>query len=403
MGYSNINAPKTIFPPHALTALVDILIMLDFEPRREAHEHLVEMVAGHMRTAYSVPAHRQYFRSGYSSEPILAEAAARQIVSFQDKGEPSKFSIGSILNDRFGEGLISLGERGEVVMRVLLMEAYLRAVRADYPDGSHPIYSKGCKLITFLKELLAKKYIKTVLEGLPNNLPEGEPLQKALSTAMVRFTHFVKAEDESVLGTTPLLAALVRGMAYIGCSSQKQIDFVIPVLLDPIPKLSPSSMSVLLIQVKRRKQRCPVDKYEINQKDLDVFPEDVKTERPYLTLVAELGIQDSEEIRILPRPKKQSHTSDTHPRYAIIVYGCSDIVYNGIPTSDVPLYQQLLAINQLYNEHPRRHEENLTMLKQQKPLWSTKHSYTWLNEQKTSVGKTNPEPDSNAMDAGCEG
>lgn len=186
MRYSDIYAAQSNFPPHALTALVDILIMLDFEPRREAHQHLVDMVAGHMRTAYSVPDHR-HFRSGYPSEPILAEAAARQIASFQNKTNGSEFSMGSILRERFREGLISLGERGEVVMRVLLMEAYMRALQTDHPSDNPPTFSKGCKLITFLKELLTEGYIMKVLEGLPDNLVEGKPLQEALSTAMVRF------------------------------------------------------------------------------------------------------------------------------------------------------------------------------------------------------------------------
>jgi len=225
---------------------VDILIKLDFEPRREAHEHLVEMVAGHMRTTYSIPRHRRYFRSGYSSEPLLAEAAARQIVRLQDNGDAC---IGSILMERFKEGLISLGERGEVAMRVLLIEAYLRAVRIDHPDDDPPIFSKGCRLVTFLKELFAEQYIETVLESRPNNFATGNPLQDALSTAMVRFMHFVKAEDEGVLATSLLFAALIRGMAYIGGSSQKQVDFAIPVLLDPKLKLEfsphrcPSSLS----------------------------------------------------------------------------------------------------------------------------------------------------------------
>ena len=120
--YNDIDTLVYKFPPYALTALVDILIKLDFEPCREAHEHLVEMVAGHMRTTYSVPRHRRYFRSGYSSEPLLAEAAARQIVRLQDNGDAC---VGSILMERFKEGLISLGERGEVAMRVLLIEAYI--------------------------------------------------------------------------------------------------------------------------------------------------------------------------------------------------------------------------------------------------------------------------------------
>ena len=375
---------------------MDILIKLDFEPRREAHEHLVEMVAGHMRTTYSIPRHRRYFRSGYSSEPLLAEAAARQIVRLQDNGDAC---IGSILMERFKEGLISLGERGEVAMRVLLIEAYLRAVRIDHPDDDPPIFSKGCRLVTFLKELFAEQYIETVLESRPNNFATGNPLQDALSTAMVRFMHFVKAEDEGVLATSLLFAALIRGMAYIGGSSQKQVDFAIPVLLDPKLKFSPSSMSVLLIQVKRRKQRGQINKYEINEADLDVFSVDVETERPYLTFVAELGIQDTEEILIPLAPQGPSHPFDTHPRYSIVVYGCSNIVYKDISTSRVSLYQYLLAGHELYTEHPRCHKDNILLLQQQKPLWNTEHSYKWLDEPKNSGGTTGPESGSKVRKA----
>lgn len=53
-------------------AVADVRLCLDYEPQRSTNI-LDELVSQHMRHLYSVPAHREYTRSGYSSEPILAE------------------------------------------------------------------------------------------------------------------------------------------------------------------------------------------------------------------------------------------------------------------------------------------------------------------------------------------
>jgi hypothetical protein len=46
------------------TAVVDLRLMLDYETRREAaREAEVELVASHMRMAFSVPQRREYLRS----------------------------------------------------------------------------------------------------------------------------------------------------------------------------------------------------------------------------------------------------------------------------------------------------------------------------------------------------
>lgn len=66
--------------------MLDVLLHLDFEPRRQvANDIQANMVASHMRIVYSVPASREYLRSGYPSEPILAEAAMRQMHYFQSR------------------------------------------------------------------------------------------------------------------------------------------------------------------------------------------------------------------------------------------------------------------------------------------------------------------------------
>jgi hypothetical protein len=68
----------------AWSAVLNVLIMLDYEPRHEAPDkHQASLVSSHMRTAFSVPSHYSYLHSGYPSEPILAEAAAHQINIYQ--------------------------------------------------------------------------------------------------------------------------------------------------------------------------------------------------------------------------------------------------------------------------------------------------------------------------------
>jgi len=62
-------------------AVVDVLLTLDFEPRRQVTRNQeAKLVASHMRIAFSAPKDR---RSGYPSKPQLAEAAARQMHEFR--------------------------------------------------------------------------------------------------------------------------------------------------------------------------------------------------------------------------------------------------------------------------------------------------------------------------------
>ncbi|PCH41897.1 hypothetical protein WOLCODRAFT_137609 [Wolfiporia cocos MD-104 SS10] len=61
----------------ARLAILGTRLLLDLSATQTAVKMEARMVETNMRVAYSVPAHREYLRSGYSSEPILAEAATR--------------------------------------------------------------------------------------------------------------------------------------------------------------------------------------------------------------------------------------------------------------------------------------------------------------------------------------
>lgn len=111
--------------------MIDIRLMLDYEPRRQlARDRESELVASHMRIAYSVPQSREYMRSGYPSEPILAEAAAQEM-----RANPEEFSALRIVEENITGGLIDRGERGELVARLLVTLALDRAVKRSGHDA----------------------------------------------------------------------------------------------------------------------------------------------------------------------------------------------------------------------------------------------------------------------------
>jgi len=410
-----------------VAAVLDVLLNLDFEPRRQAaYDREAKLVAGHMRIAFSVPKDHEYLRSGYPSEPLMAEAAAQQMDEFQMlDGNPDTSVMAHILKSEFSSGLLDQGQRGEIVFRQLVSEAYRRAVRKDYPNELQHNFSRGCKLITFIRTLFSDACAKQVLDSVPDNIKSSTTFATAFENAIVRFTHFGKMADDTATTTHAMFAAFVRCMAVICWSSQKSVDLLIPVLLKPREKLQESVMTGLLIQVKRRRAKGSVIQYAIDQDALGFFPAPTKTVRPYITLVAELGVQlpispaaitqpkvreelaksdpnpqitalqtprkppvfemstvsiTPSKLRIPEQPEFITHPRDVHPRYSSFAYGCSDTVYGVISHSDRPIYKFLLANRDMLDEHPRKDENSLRAVRTMKPFWSAGvECYHWID------------------------
>lgn len=69
-----------------LFAAIAIRILAEIQPQQMyAHDLEAALVAGHMRVVYSIPAHREFTKSGYPSEPPLAEAAAQIMHEERDR------------------------------------------------------------------------------------------------------------------------------------------------------------------------------------------------------------------------------------------------------------------------------------------------------------------------------
>ncbi|KAH7906534.1 hypothetical protein BJ138DRAFT_621877 [Hygrophoropsis aurantiaca] len=420
-----LNAARGTAALPAKSVVLDVLLMLDYESLRQvAHVQQATLVESHMRIAYSVPSHREYFRSGYSSEPILAEAAARKMNELMQQS-PNEDVMAAILEEQFTSGVLDLEQRGEIVMRLLLMKAYLKAVRKEQRSRFAVTFSEGCSLVNFVSELFTELFSSQVLCNTPDNMVGGIVFQEASKDSVVRFTHFVKATDDSATTTHGMFAAFVRGMAMVCHPSQDLVDIVIPVLLNRNDLLAESAMTALLVQVKRRGRKGPGLAYAIGNRRSSLFssadPEDA---RPYLTLIAELGTEPlisgaaaakvpmSDGLRkispsdvpktakfrkagiALVEPELPSTLGmskslapqynlrvDRHPRYSVFAYGCSDTVYKVIPAHTRATYSALLANCHVLAEHPRQDDETLSAVRRMKPFWNAGlECYHWIEE-----------------------
>lgn len=444
---NDITKPPEQYTELGRLAVVDVRLSIEYEPLVEGNKSMhyqAQLIASHMRIAYSVPAHREYFRSGYPSEPILAEvcepahplvleiiyigvliifasdfkAAARQLNVWRT-GKPMPFL--HILHEHMRSGLLDRGERGELVARMLVTEAYDRAVLAEEGPSN---FSRGCSVVGWIKKLFQENVASAILNSRPADC-KGEPFKDVFKDARLRFTHFAKTADDHIIDTHAMFAAFARGMAFTCRNGETAVDFILPVLLNKSAKLSSWVMTAVFVQVKRRTKR---GRYFINAEALKFFHKEPADQlspdvRPYITLIMDLGIQpelpeyaDLAAINVLkkegagpkrsipqtsttftkdhrtpPSPSKldtSSHHSrrksprdrpvaGKHPCYQAHISGCSNTMYKVIEIADRPTYTDLLRIDEFLYEHPR--PETIPEVMNLKPMFAVgKNSYRWV-------------------------
>ncbi|KAF8871491.1 hypothetical protein CPB84DRAFT_1854946 [Gymnopilus junonius] len=253
----NIDANIADMPRAALMAVLDVQYSLDFEPRREKVQmQEAGLVESHMRVAYSIPSHREYLRSGYPSEPLIAEAAAEQLWTWRGK---NPFVAVEKLTDILDTGLLDRGELGELTGRQILLDAYHRAVEeeqkkpptADTTKVKPPNFSSGCHLITFIKMLFTDGYAQDILDCTPD-LNKGGKFKDAFKDAIICFTHFGKMADNTGVTSAATWVAFIRHMAIMCRNGQDSVDCIIPVLLQGNAKVCEHVITAVFVQFKRR-------------------------------------------------------------------------------------------------------------------------------------------------------
>lgn len=297
-------APLAVDDPVSQLAVLDIRLLLTFEPTNRARQHEQELVRSYMRLAYTVPKHREYMYSGYSSEPVLAEAAAS---CWEDMRKAhGADAIVSTLLKAMNTGLLGKGERGELVARLLLTLAFDAAVKKMLEKGNaleaNSIrYTRPVPLSLFLCALLGEKNYERIANSQPDHGDVG--FAQAFQNAHVRFTHFARTGDSTFTTTKAAYGAILRSMALQCYSGQKSIDIVIPIALDDT--LQESAMSAILISVKDRIKHTPRAGVSIRASELGFFPRNQSPHptptsthgRPYIAIVMELGVAQARESR----------------------------------------------------------------------------------------------------------
>lgn len=377
-------------------ACIALRLLLEFEPsRQDAIATENELVQGHMRVVYSVPAHREYLRAGAPSEPILAEAAA---CIMNEKIS----SLPQTVSRYMANGLISKGERGELVARLLLTLAHDRAL---YPNLDLTVvlkhesapFSQPIPVLDFLKTLLGEENMKQILESKASAGPKDATFETTFANAAVRFTHFAKGGDSAVVTDVAAYVAMCRGIAWQCYDRQADIDMIIPVILNPNKPIDRYNMSAIFIQIKNRTKK---QANYIDAEALGFFSKKKRQDvvRPYITLTMHLGVQSQRSknkpgteqipeppsgIKLGPqgtageRPKRsaQPPRKAIHSQFSIFVTGCSAKVYNVINRNEETTYAQLLIARSLINEHPRQDGQYLAAIRRLKPAWEAGESF----------------------------
>ena len=443
------------FSRAAQVAVLDVRIMLPFEPRSASAQRLqMELVASHMRTVFSIPQHRQCVRSGYPSEPILAEAAARQLHRWrtsttggdepleypglnEPEPEPEPEPAAAILNESIDDGLLDRekGEVGEAVGRLLLILARDRAALAANsasPKTELPLFSRAVPVNAFIEALFPPAVARVVLDSKPDNLPSASPevttFAEAFKDAVVNFTHFARWDADDDDGSMPdvnaAVGCFVRSMALACRRNTLKVGAFIPVLLDQSAHLRPEVMTAILVRFNRKQGKthtmgagaraaCPIDEEDVGLFGSDADGQGAPPQRPYITLVMELGVSDlpsssshtdtgsadvnSSEVRVpVDVGKPPIWVSDEdgglvetvqHPRYSITAYGCSHSVYGVIGEHDSGLYEQMIRKGDPLREHPQQDTGSLDLVRMLKPAFSTEDaSWDWMAKDDRDLG-----------------
>ncbi|KAF8748798.1 hypothetical protein RHS01_10519 [Rhizoctonia solani] len=316
-------------------AALSVRIGIAFESMNPAaRETESQQVERHMRIVYAIPEHREYMRTGTSSE------------------------LPRILADNCQKGFLARGERGELCGRLLMTIAHdIALTRAPYTidpplEDPEPMFHRPVPVLAFLRSLFASEHHDTILKATPvSDEEEGQSLELAFKDAFVCFSHFALAEDSDMLSSKALRTALFRGMAMQAKDNQPSIDAVIPIHMGSIDQaITTETTSAINLQFKNRKHSldCPVDR-TITVAD---------AEKPVISIVFEFGETNSTLPRVQVRHEhhRRTRSNRTHPddkHYSFVTRGFGPETYESIPAEATHYYRTILATGGLKDDFPR--------------------------------------------------
>jgi hypothetical protein len=194
------------------------------------------LIASYMATAIGVSQDRTDLLCAYPSDPILSAGALKGIV------DVSWENCLDTLLDLFSRGVVEAGERGELVNRILFLEAYMRATE------------NGHENITYLEKVTMSSFLDALC-GKIHQLDETFE-KMGVKKAEIGFNHWislqatnqdhVKEGGRKFLSEELVIEAYHRHAAFKMSSGFPAIDHIIPFK-------NSNSYGILSIQNKNRK------------------------------------------------------------------------------------------------------------------------------------------------------
>lgn len=158
------NKPMRHYSKSAQIAVLASRLHLAFDQgRRLVSDKQSEWVASHMAMVYSIPQHREYLFSGWSPEPVIGEAAARQLAVWKSHYTHGHPAI-DILYQALEDDLLDRREIGGAVARLFTMIAHDDAVGKEQGDADCQ-YSQPISVASFIECLLTAGASEDFLES----------------------------------------------------------------------------------------------------------------------------------------------------------------------------------------------------------------------------------------------
>lgn len=251
--------------PHAKLAALDSHVLIQYDSfHANAKSTQTDLVKTYMRCVFNIPSGREYVWTGFPSEPMLAEAAARLLNSSRHINEYAP----EILRNALESGLLAKGERGELVARTLLTVAHDLAIIQN-PDTyvhslSEPWFHRPIRLLDLLKHLLAPKVWDAVRLALPSHVYDpSTTLENAFANAWVNFSHFSKLGDHPSFNLKCTVELLKRGTAIQLFDNHRNQDLALPIHIgDPHTTLiSTDNTGICQWQIKNAEDTGDISKY----------------------------------------------------------------------------------------------------------------------------------------------
>jgi hypothetical protein len=298
-----------------------------------------DLVASHLAVVVNTDHERQFIRVGYTSEPIVAQAAAHHTAEIG-------WSLPLLaLRDYVNSAVVSAGFRGELLTKVVCLMAADRVSKYFPACPTAWTHMRPIKVSTFLDELfnppdkIYASFSDAVRKSNVKHSLDQTELERFLN-GYIFFNHFVRLQVK--LSIEAITRAWNRGCALMATTNSVGFDHVIPVML-PLPgkdqsfgplfgnwskiQVRNATEQISFIMINSRNYAAAKDQKpsayniyprESNLSNADVF---LQSGNLYMSLLQEFGPKKESESSIEILPRKQTRSNTTYHQLVVVVKG----------------------------------------------------------------------------------